>query len=51
MEWKYVPATAAYPADEWKQRDFEYDLPLPHSQSENIENNKWVWTFPFPASE
>ena len=29
MEWKYAAASAAYLADEWKQRDFEYDLPLP----------------------
>ena len=28
MEWKYAAASAAYLADEWKQRDFEYDLPL-----------------------
>ena len=51
MEWKYAAASAAYLTHEWKQRDFEYDLPLPPSPSENIENNKWVWTFPIPPSE
>ena len=44
MEWKYAAATAACSADEWKQRDFEYDLPLPPSPSENIENNKPIPT-------
>ena len=29
MEWKYAAASAAYLADEWKQHDFEHDLPLP----------------------
>ena len=28
MEWKYAAASAAYLTHEWKQRDFEYDLPL-----------------------